>query len=107
MDLIQRARKESILPQVAATAVEPVDVLGVELVRAFQDVGQGGFAVRHDDEMDVIGHQAVTFYSQIKTFRRFGQEGQENLPVIIDEENILAIITPLGNVMSTTCNDNS
>ena len=87
--------------------MEPVDVLGVELIRAFQGVGQRGFVVRRDDEMDVIGHQAVPFYGQIETLRRFGQEGLEDFPVIIDEEDILAVITPLGNVMSTTCNDDA
>ena len=87
--------------------MEPVDVLGVELIRAFHDVGQRGVVVRGDDEMDVIGHQAVAFYGQVETLRRFGQEGQEYLPVIIDEEDVLAVITPLGNVMSTTCNDDS
>jgi hypothetical protein len=57
--------------------------------------------------MDVIGHQAVTFYGQIETLSRFGYKRQEHPPVVIDEEDVLAVITPLGNVMSTTCNDNA
>jgi len=38
--VVQRTRKEAILPQVSAASVEPIDVLGVELIRSFQRLGQ-------------------------------------------------------------------
>ena len=34
--------------------MEPIDVLGVELIRAFQSLGQRGLASRRRDKMDVL-----------------------------------------------------
>lgn len=90
-----------------ATSVEPIDVLGVELIGAFQGIGQRTFAARRYDKMDVIGHQAIAVHRQLETLCSLSQEGQEHPPVVVYEEGVLAVITPLSNVMSTTCNDNS
>jgi hypothetical protein len=57
--------------------------------------------------MDMIGHQTVAIDSQFKTLRRLGQKGEKYPPVIIYEEDILAVVSPLCNMMSTTCNNNS
>jgi hypothetical protein len=64
-------------------------------------------AVRRDDKVDVIVHQTVPIHGQIETFRCPSQNGQEHSPVIIYEENVLLVIAPLSNMMSTTCDYNS
>jgi len=61
-------------------------------------------AGRHD-KMNVIGHQTVAVHNQLETLCGLRQKSQKQPPVVIDEENILAVVTPLRNVMSTTCND--
>jgi len=40
-------------------------------------------------------------------FRRLSQKGQKHPPIIIYEENVLTVITPLSNMMSTTFDNNS
>jgi len=55
----------------------------------------------------MIGHQAVTIHGQIETFRCLSQKVKKHPPVIIYEENILAVIAPLSNVMGTSFDNNS
>jgi hypothetical protein len=107
MYFVQRARKEAILPKVSASPVESIDVLGVELIRAFQGFGQRGFLAGRHDKMDVIGHQTVAVNDQIESLCGLGQKSQKHPPVVIYEKDVLAVIAALGNVMRTTCNDNS
>jgi len=59
VDIIQRAGVETVLPEVAAAAVQAVDVLSVQLVRPLEGVGQGAFLLWGDHEMDMIGHEAI------------------------------------------------
>ena len=63
--------------------------------------------MRCHDKMDMIGHQTVAIHSQFKTLSCLGQKGKKYPPVIIYEEDILAVISTLCNMMSTTCNNNS
>jgi hypothetical protein len=57
--------------------------------------------------MNMVGHQAIAIYSKIETFCRLSKKGKKHTPVIIYEENILAVIAPLSNVMSTSFDYNS
>ena len=90
-----------------AASVESIDVLGVELIRAFQGFGKQGFMAGRHDEMDVIRHQTVAVHHKLETLRGLSEKRQKDPPVVIYEEDVLAIIAPLGNVMGTTRNDNS
>jgi len=101
MRLVQGARKEPILPHVTAASVEPIDILSVELIRAFQGAGQRVLAARRHNKMDVIGHQTVAIDRQVKTLRRLSQKGQEHPTVFIHKEDVLLVVAPLSNVMST------
>ena len=55
----------------------------------------------------MVGHQTVAVHDHLETLCGLGQKSQEHPPVIIYEEDVLAVIAPLRNVMGTTCNDNS
>jgi len=101
MHLVQRTGEEAILPEVAAAPVETIDVLRIQLIGAFQSVGQRVRAGRCNDKMDVIGHQAVALHCQIKTRRRLGQKRQECTTVVIDEKDVLAVVAPLRHVVGT------
>ncbi len=63
MVLIQRAGVESVLPEVAAAAVQTIDVLGVELIRPLEGVGQRGLLLGCDHQMDMVCHQAITLHA--------------------------------------------
>lgn len=60
-------------------------------------------AGRHD-EMDMIGHQTVAVHNQLETLCCLRQKSQKQPPVVIYEKDVLAVVAPLRNVMSTTCN---
>jgi hypothetical protein len=102
MDLVQRTGEEAVLPEMAAAPVETIDVLRVQLIRAFQSAGQRVRVGRRNDKVDVIGHQTIALYGQIKTARRLGQKRQEGTAVVIDEEDVLTVVAPLGHVVGTT-----
>jgi len=46
-----------------APGVQAVDILGVKLIRPLEGVGQRGFPLRRDHEMDVIRHKAIALYA--------------------------------------------
>jgi hypothetical protein len=104
---VQGTRKESVLPQVAASPVESIDVLGIELIRTLERFGQRVRAHRRYNEMNMIGHQTIAVHNHLGTLGGLCQKRQKHPSVVIHEEYILAVITTLGNVMSTTCNDYS
>ena len=55
----QCTRKEAVLPQVSAAAVEPVESLGVSRVRSLDRSCQCVSLLGHGHQVDVIRHQAV------------------------------------------------
>lgn len=107
MPLIQRAGKESVLPEMAAAAVQPVDVLAIEPVSAADDSGQRMGLAGNDHEVDVIGHQAVGQDSQPMPRRLLGQQIEIGPSVVIDEEDILAIVAALDDVVGQAGKDDA
>jgi hypothetical protein len=101
MLVVQRTGKEAVLPQVAGAAVEAIYVLRIDLVDALEGEVQGVLAVRRGDQMKMIGHQAIALDLEAKARRRIPQKVQEYPPVIVHEENILTIVSPLGHVVRT------
>src|SRR4030067_1161144 len=59
MFLVGGARVEAVLPEVAAAAVEAVEILGVEPMASAHGLGQGILAAGHGEEVDMVAHQAV------------------------------------------------
>ena len=54
----------------------------------------------------MIRHKTVAFDGHGELLALFGQQLQVHPAITIIKEHILSVITPLGNVMRTTRNDN-
>ena len=105
--LVQGARVEPILPQVSATTVEPVDILGIELADTLHRPRQRLLESRRADEVDMVGHQAVAIEREREPLASFPKKLQKQASVVIDEENVLMVVTPLRNMVRATRNDNT
>jgi hypothetical protein len=57
--------------------------------------------------VNVICHQAVAVNCHFELLRLFPEQAQKNDPVVIDEENILFVITALGDMVGYPRNNNS
>ena len=79
--------------------MEAVDVLRVAEVRSAYGVGQGIFGLRGRDDVNVIGHETIADDVQAVFGGLVGEQLQIYMPIIIDKEYILFIITSLGYMM--------
>ena len=59
MILLEHAGEKTILPEVAGPGTPDVIVLRVAAVNAAQQYRQGVLALRHGDEVNVVGHEAI------------------------------------------------
>lgn len=99
MAAAQRAGIEAVLPQVAAAAVQVIDILRIKKMGSADGLGQRLRIGRSGNEVDVIGHQAPAEDLKAVFFGLLFEDRQVHPPVVIDEEDILAVVTPLGNMV--------
>jgi hypothetical protein len=97
--LVHRTGVEAVLPEVAGAAFAGVEILRVAAVSAAQDDGERIRLRGHEDEVDVIGHEAVA------------EDGDAVVPGVVFEELEvepvvfgaevcgLAVVTALGDVV--------
>ena len=107
MNLIQGARKKAVLPKVAATPVQPIDILAVSEVRWADGLRQRILRSGRPHEMDVIGHKAIAKQAEAEALAVFAEEFEVRTAVVIHEENILTIVAALNNVVRLSRNDDS
>ena len=88
------------MPEMAAASVHAVDVLGVEEMRTANRLGKGGVVAWNCNDVNVVGHQAIAKNIKAKPLGLLFEEFEINRPVVVDKENVLPIITTLGNMMS-------
>jgi hypothetical protein len=104
---VQRTGEISVLPQMPAPAVHAVDILGIEKIGPAQGFGQRIFPLRRGDQVDMVGHQAIAVDSDPKLLRLLFEQLQENDPILVHEEYVLLVVTPLGNVVGQARYDDS
>jgi len=85
----------------AAALVKSVDVLGIAEMRSTHRFGQRILGLRYCDNMYVIAHKTITEDIQPVFDRLVSEQLQIYTSIIINKEHILAIISPLGDMMST------
>ncbi len=105
--LIQGARKEAVLPQMASEV--PLDMLppGVVVVQSADSAGKGISSFRNDDLMGVIGHERVSSACYLILEEVLSLEYEIEFPLGIRLEDRPAMIAPLGDVVRAAWNDNS
>ena len=84
------------------TAATPIEVLGITGMDSPDETRQRGFLLGHNDQMDMVGHPTPA--------QQLGPTGgevkqQELLvaaPVFVSQEDLLAVIAAMGDVMRHT-----
>jgi hypothetical protein len=93
------AGEEAVLPEVACAESAGIKVLSVAAVGATESGGQGVGSVGDDDEVDVVGHEAVGEDAEARMGRVQAEEFEVDLAVGVVEEDKLAIGAALSDVM--------
>ena len=87
--------------------MKAVDRLGVPEVGPAEALGQRLLAGRDGDQVDVVAHQAVGEDVQAVDSAFLDEQAEVELAVVIDEEDILAVVAPLHDVMRTARYDDA
>ena len=103
MNIVQGAGVEAVLPKVPASTVHPVDVLRIPEIRATDGLRQRLLPCGHADKMNVIRHQAVAKQRDAVALRAFAESFEIETPVVVEQEDILAIVARLCNNFSVEC----
>ena len=93
---------ETTLPQMAASLVKAIYVLRVSKVRPADRPGQRCVTMWYRHKVNVIAHQTITDNLQAVPATLLFQKLQIHSPVFIYKEDILLVVTPLGNMMGKT-----
>ena len=93
---------EPILPEMAASFVHSVYVLGVDEICSADGFGERGFCVRDADDVDVVGHEAIALDLEAVFLRLLAEKFAVDVAVVVDEEYILAVVAALSDVVRGT-----
>ncbi len=107
MDFVQRKRVKALLPEVAAPSLAEVDAARVAAVGFTQGGAQPVFVRRHDNEMDVVGHQAIGPHLGARLAAPFAEQGEIVSVIAVLEEPRQAPRAALGHVMRMFGDDQS
>ena len=76
-----------------------VDILCIDKICTSHGLGERICLAWCGDYVNMICHQTVSIYSHSELLRLFFEKPQEYYPVLINEEDILPVITTLGNMV--------
>lgn len=82
-----------------ALATPPIEIDCEVVVRTAQCLGERVFVSRQRDQVDTIRHQTIAEKIEIPALRVGPQQHQIQAPVGIGEEDFLAVIPPLRDVL--------
>jgi len=99
MGLVHWKGGEAFLPEVPGPPMPAVDLEGVSVVRLTQRPGQPLLVRRYDDEVHVVGHQAVGPDAQSVPMGLISQDPSVETIVVFREEDLHSPCTALRNVM--------
>ncbi len=95
------------LPEMTRHLAAGVDDAGIGAVRLGEGGAQAVFVLRHEDQMQVVRHQAVAEADNVRRFAAFGDQSQIKRAVCIGVEYLLPAIATLGDVVGETGNNNA
>src|SRR5581483_6314831 len=93
------------LPQMTGPALPCVDEAGIAPMRVGEGAAQPVLIRQHDDQMDVIRHQAVAPDLRLGLFRRRGEQVAIERVVAVLEEGRPPAIAALGHMIGHAGND--
>jgi len=102
-----RARIEAILPEVAGLGSADVEVAGVIVVGKTDGAGEGAGGGGRGDDVDVVGHEAVAEDVDLVGGGVFLEEREVEGTVGIREEDVLAVVAALGDVVRAVGDDDA
>ncbi len=79
--------------------VTPVEVLSVARVALSKGESKRIGPLGNRDQMDVIRHQTIAEQRDAVAPRTFARSFEIEAPVVVEQEDILAVVAPLGDVM--------
>jgi hypothetical protein len=95
---LRQARPEAPLPERAATAVAPIDVLNVALPQPFHHLASTGRCSRCDEQVDMVCHQPIGVDGTLALLGVLLEPAEVRLIVLISVETGLAVVAPLDDV---------
>ena len=95
------------LPEVPGAVQAQIEHPGVLALNALQQPGKRALPVRNQNQMDVIWHQAVGLNGNPVVVRKFREQIQVEKAISLTKKDLLAIVTPLGDVVRDARNHNS
>ena len=107
MRFVERHGAEAALKQMPGDAQTRVDEAGVPAVRFAERQRQTIRGIGHQDEMDVVGHQAIRPHRDAGLAATLGQQIAVKRIVAILEENLLPPVATLGDMMRQTGHDDA
>ncbi len=100
--LVQWERVKPLLPQRTAPPLALVDAPGVAAMRLAERRAEAIGMARYQDQVDVVGHQAIGPDLGRRLGAGLGQKPEVGLVVGLPEECIQAPVAPLGDVVRAT-----
>ena len=102
MRLVHHHRAEPPLPEMAGPAMTRIDEAGVAAVRVGEGPPQAVLVRRHDDDVDMVGHQAIAPDLRARPVRRLGEQIAIERVVAVLEEGLRAPVAALGHVIGNS-----
>ncbi len=100
MAFFKCTRKEAILPKVTGTKLPDLQSSRVVVVHSAQASCEGVRAFRHNDQMNMIGHQAVAQDLGACLSGLVAQQRQVHGTIAIAKENVLLMVATLSDMVS-------
>jgi hypothetical protein len=107
MGVVHRVAGEAALEQIAAPALAKIDSSGVAPVRFTERRAQPVGACRHQDQVDVVVHQAPGEAAGRTGGESRGEQRQIRGPVLVAEEDRQAAVAALRDMMRDIGNDDA
>lgn len=105
MRLVHRDRSEATLPEMSAPAPAAVDLDGIAGVRRRQGRPQAVFMRRHQDEVDVVGHEAPRPDGRAALPAEVTEQVEVEKMVVVAEEDAPAAVAALSGVVGQSRQD--
>ena len=107
MHFIQSAGIKPVLPKVPTALVQAIDILAISKMRTAYRLRQRILRSRRTHKVNVVGHEAIAQYAKAEALAVVTEEFEIRTTVVVNEENILAVVAALNHMVRLSRYDNS